>query len=446
MRAKGVFISVICGLALQAGAAQAAGFYIQEQSVSSLGRAFAGSAAHPVDSSIVYTNPAGMTALREAQGQAGVNLLHPRSDFRDNGSTANTTLSGGTVAVSNTGDGGNPYETFEAVPNVFVVQPIPDSPAWIGLGVTAPFGLSNEYEEGWFGRYDSTSSDLAVMDFSPAAAFRVSERLSVGLGVNAQYVDADLRRAIPDPLSAGGPTPATDGELILEGDSFAIGVNAGIIYQPLPGTRIGAHYRSEVNHRIDGNLKGVTPAGIGGGVQFLAPGQADLDLPQMATLALAHELGERWTVLAHGIWFGWESFKQIHMELDSGANLFDPQEYENSTAVAVGTEYKATEALTVRAGIQYDETPTTGDNRTTRTPDGNRTWLSGGASYSISERVAIDLAATYIHIDDGHVDRTTSFSALYGLFGAGGASATVNTTGTTQSSVGILGLAVNYKF
>lgn len=449
MRLQRVWLSSLIFLGFAAGAgasAQAAGFYIQEQSVSGLGRAFAGSAAHPSDSSTVYTNPAGMTYLDKAQGQAGINLLHPRSDFSDQGSTTSTTLSGGTVAVSNSGDGGNPYSAVSPVPNLFVVQPIADSGAWIGFGVTAPFGLSNEYEEGWFGRYDSTSSDLAVLDFSPAVAFRASERFSFGFGVNVQHVDADLRRAVPDPLAAGGPTAATDGELILEGDSTAVGVNAGVIYEPWERTRIGAHYRSEVNHRLDGALKGVTPAGIGGGVSFRSPGNADLDLPQMATLAAAHDLSERLSVLAHAIWFGWGSFRQIHMELDNGGSLVDAQEYENSMAVAVGAEYKASEAWTLRAGVQYDETPTTGDNRTTRTPDGNRTWVSGGASYEVSEKVTLDLAATYIFIDEGHVDRTASFDALYGMFGAGGASATVNTVGTTESSVGILGLAVNYRF
>jgi len=437
-----ILLSIAAGLC---SPARAAGFYIQEQSVSGMGRAFAGSAAHPLDSSTIATNPAGMPFLTRAQGQIEASVLRPRSDFRDEGSNAATTLSGGTVAINNTGDGGNAYGT-EVVPGVFIAQPINDSGAWIGLGVTAPFGLSSQYEEGWFGRYDSTSSRLEVIDIAPSFAFTTGRKLTVGFGINAQRVKANLARAIPDPLVAGGPTPATDGELILEGDSFAIGVNAGAIYRPYPDTRIGAHYRSEVNHRLDGSLKGRTPTSLGGGVPFEITGQADLDLPQMATLAVAHDLNERITLLAHGIWFGWESFKDIYMELDNGATLTDPQEYENSVALAAGAEYKVSPVWIVRGGVQYDETPTTGDNRTTRTPDGNRTWVAGGATYNFNDKISVDLAGTYIFIADGHVDRAANFNALYGLFGAPGATATVNTTGTTESDVGILGLAVNYKF
>ncbi len=388
-----------------------------------------------------------MPFLTRPQGQMGVNALHLTSDFRDDGSDATTTLSGGAVDLNNTGDGGNPYSPVEAVPNLFVAAPANESGSvWVGLGVTAPFGLSSQYKEGWFGRYDSTSSDLRVIDISPAVAFKPSERLTFGGGLNIQRVDADLRRAIPDPLEAGGPTPQRDGELILEGHSLAIGVNAGMIYKPWEHTRVAAHYRSEVNHRLTGNLKGRTPTGLGGGVNFLVTGEAALDLPQIATVALAQDIGSRMTVMAHAMWFGWDSFQEIRMALDNGGSLSDPQGYENSVTAALGAEYKASDRLTLRTGMQYDETPTTGDNRTTRTPDGNRIWVSGGLSYNITDRITADFAGTYMFIDEGHVDRTATFDPLYTLFGAPGAAATVNTQSTTESSVGILGMAVNYKF
>lgn len=438
---------LFCSIFTSPKNAYAAGFYIQEQSVSGLGRSFAGSAAHPTDSSTIYYNPAGMTKLDRAQGQIGIHLLSPQTDFANEGSVSATTATGGAnVSTNNTGDGGNPFNTIEPVPNLFVSQPIANTDVWIGFGLSAPFGLANEYDDGWFGRYDSTESTLEVIDFAPTIAFEGSNKFSFGFGVNFQHVDVDLRRAIPDPLNAGGPTPATDGELILEGDSLAAGFNAGILYEPWSHTRIGLHYRSEVNHEIEGNLKGTTPAGVGGFAPFFVKGNADLDLPAIATFAAAHDIQDDLTILGHVIWFGWESFNQIHLRLANGANLIDPQDYENSFAFAIGAEYEFDDAWTFRAGIQYDETPTTGQSRTTRTPDGNRTWLSGGATYNVNDKISLDLAATYIFIDDGHIDRTADFGALYGLFGAPGAAATTRTLGTTESSVGILGLALNYRF
>ncbi|MED5423465.1 MAG: outer membrane protein transport protein, partial [Pseudomonadota bacterium] len=63
--------------------ANAAGFYIQEQSSYHLGMSFAGSAADPVDASTIYYNPAGMAHLDGMQAQLGSHLLIPNSKIKD---------------------------------------------------------------------------------------------------------------------------------------------------------------------------------------------------------------------------------------------------------------------------------------------------------------------------------------------------------------------------
>ena len=63
------------------------------------------------------------------------------------------------------------------------------------------------------------------------------------------------------------------------------------------------------------------------------------------------------------------------------------------SAVALGAEYRYSEDWTLRAGFQYDETPTTGQNRSTRTPDGNRTWLSGGETWMSTTSGTLGAAA-----------------------------------------------------
>lgn len=76
-------LAVTSILALLAGAqsASAAGFYIKEQSVTGLGRAFAGELAMAEDASTIFFNPAGMTRLQGPEATAGVHLLVPRADL-----------------------------------------------------------------------------------------------------------------------------------------------------------------------------------------------------------------------------------------------------------------------------------------------------------------------------------------------------------------------------
>ena len=92
----------ILGTALSPATSNAAGFYIQEQSVSGLGSAFSGSVTNIEDPSTVYFNPAGMTKLNGIQVQAAAHALLPSADLTDTGSTL------GGAAITG-GDGGNPY-------------------------------------------------------------------------------------------------------------------------------------------------------------------------------------------------------------------------------------------------------------------------------------------------------------------------------------------------
>lgn len=391
--------------------ANAAGFYIQEQSVKGLGTSFAGSTTSIDDASTIYFNPAGMTKLDGAQANVGVHLLLPDADLKDNGSTL-----GG-----NNPD--NPYDP-SPVPNLFVAAPVDvkGNEIWLGVGVTAPFGLASEYDETDFVAFDSTDTELTTINVAPSAAYAVNDMLSIGGGIDIQYADAELKNFV----NAG---PAGTGISTLEGDDISVGYNLGLQIHPRSDTEIGLHYRSAISHKLDGSvsLEGTL-------IDFDSDGSADLDLPDIATLGVAHDVNDRLRVMGQATWFGWNNFEEIAAIRDDGVPVAPVvQGYQNTFAFAIGAEYDLNESWTVRGGYQFDETPTTDEFRTSRTPDGDRNWFSGGATYEHNDKLSLDLAATYIDVDDGIIDVTRN----------GG---TAQVTGTTEGSVGILAVGLNYKF
>ena len=135
-------LSAVCIAALSSGA-NAAGFYLQEQSVRGLGSAFSGSTTNLDDASTIFFNPAGMTKLDGLQAQGGVHVLLPSSDLDDTGTT-----SGPSGGLPVGGDSSNPYSA-SPVPNGFLSYQVSDK-LWAGIGLTAPYGLSSEYDAGWF--------------------------------------------------------------------------------------------------------------------------------------------------------------------------------------------------------------------------------------------------------------------------------------------------------
>lgn len=433
-------LSAVC-LGAFVTSANAAGFYLQEQSVSGLGTAFAGAAADTQDASTVYYNPAGMVNLRRPEVYAGASLLLPSADFDDTGSTYTRPIAlGGSTSPVTGDDSGNPFDP-EVLPQLYGVLPINDRLA-LGLGVNSAFGLADDYGSDFVGRYNSTDSELMTLTFQPSAAYKVNNWLSLGAGVQVQYVYANLKSKIPAPtLPGGSPNPAADGNLKLAGDDWDVGYNFGIQMQPTSTTKVGVTYKTAINHKLEGDVDITNPTSalLGGlsGVSVSADGSAKLSLPDIASFAVSQQLDDRWTVLGSVNWYGWSNFDNIPSNsaaLPGGGSVTD-QNYENTWGFAIGTRYRLNDQWMLKAGFQYDQTPTVTSDRSTRVPDGDRMWFATGFTYSMTPQIDLDVSGAYVTVKEERVDVTDTFST-----------GSVTTRGDSDGSVGILAAAIRYKF
>lgn len=417
--------AMLCGLALGSTQANAAGFYIQEQSVSGLGSAFSGSVTNIDDASTVYFNPAGMTKLEGMAINAGVNVLIPKASLSDTGSTL--PFGGGAAGGD---DGGNPYSP-SPVPNLYFVAPI-NNHLWAGIGVSAPFGLASDYGDTWFGRFDSTKTELTTINIQPSVAYKATNWLSIGGGIDIQYADAELQ-------SIANPNPAVgEGISTLKGDDWTLGYNIGVTIKPAEPTTIGLHYRSAISHKLDGKIS-FAAKGANKASDFEEGGSANLDLPDIMTLGVSHDITPKTTLMGQVTKFGWNNFQDIQPDRDSGTpSDAIVQDYSNTWAFAIGAEHSYNDRWTFRAGYQFDQTPTTNEYRTSRTPDGDRNWFSGGTTYKFNDKIDIDFAATYIHVDSGNINVVRN--------AANPAIARANVNANTEGDVGIVALGLNYKF
>jgi long-chain fatty acid transport protein len=96
--------------------------------------------------------------------------------------------------------------------------------------------------------------------------------------------------------------------------------------------------------------------------------------------------------------------------------------------------------LTLRAGIQYDKTPTDDRFRNTNLPDGDRIWFGVGATYSINTSLSIDGAANYAVFRGADVDLGRTF------FAGTPAEGSVQITGRAQPSFSTLSVALRHRF
>src|SRR3546814_6647496 len=136
-----------------------------------------------------------MTKLGRITLTNGAHLLLIDSGESDRGSTRTLAASGVSTATGG-GDGGNPFDRPVPLPAAFGAFQVGDMPLWLGIGITAPFGMKVSYNDGWFGRYDSLESSVKTFNIQPSAAYALNDRLSIGVGFDVQLMDGKLSNAV----------------------------------------------------------------------------------------------------------------------------------------------------------------------------------------------------------------------------------------------------------
>jgi long-chain fatty acid transport protein len=393
---KGVYMSyrvnrLAAGLIL-AGCthlAHAAGFALIEQNASGLGNAYAGAAAVAQDASTIFFNPAGMTLLPDRQVVLAGHLIKPKAEFS------------GTVTPGIGGGNGGDAGSWALVPNVyFAFRLTPD--VHLGVGLNSPFGLKTEYDADWIGRFQAIKSEVTTINVNPSIAYRVSDALSLGAGLNVQWVEATLTHRQPLPA----PVPL----LTIKGDDYGWGYNLGALWQVTPATRIGLAYRSEVDYTLDGTSSTSNPI-----VSVLnGPVTAEVTLPDSASLSVVHKLSPQWDLLADLTWTGWSDFDDLPIR--GTVNKTTIENWENILRYSLGATWHLNDKVSLRGGIAYDEAPVSDLYRTPRIPDGSRTWIAVGGQYRVSSQSVLDFGYAHLFVNDPGLQSQDNGTTLNGEY------------------------------
>ncbi|HEX2763234.1 MAG TPA: outer membrane protein transport protein [Allosphingosinicella sp.] len=377
-----------------------AGFYLQEQSVRGWGRANSGEAADRGAASL-WWNPAAIGGQERAEAAFGATGIFPRGKIDDAGTLIDRPglpplPVGGLSRLE------DPIVRGVAPGSAFAL-PLGDRIA-LGLAVTAPFSFTSDYDPAGWQRYSAIRSRLITLDVQPSAAVMATDWLSVGAGLNVEYADAWLSNALPN-LAAG----SADARLRLTGNGWDLGWTAGVQLRPTGALTVGIAYKSAVEH----NLRGpVDISGLAGPLAVRnvnAQTTARFTTPWQLTMAVRARVATGLTLNAQAVRFGWSRFDRIEV----GAPISNAivQNYQDTWSVAVGVDKDLGPRLTLRAGAQIDPTPTRDASRDPRVPDGDRIDYNIGASYRVSDRIALDLAAGYTDVEDGPIARDERFYA-----------------------------------
>jgi long-chain fatty acid transport protein len=280
------------------------------------------------------------------------------------------------------------------------------------------------------GRYDAIESDVKIVDLTLSAAYAFSDRVSVGAGVIVQRADVTLSKAIDfgtalcaaaNPLNCFNPAypfhpQAQDGGIEVSGADTDFGFVFGAQVKASDQLTFGYAHRTEIHHTLTGDAAFTKPASVAAtfgalGIHSYDDGSiwANLDTPSTDTVSVLWNVAPGFRLLGDAQLTGWSSLQSVDIHREDGTTLgFEAFNWKDSWFYSVGGEWDMSDALTFRAGVGYDETPTRDEYRTPRLPDNDRTVYTLGLTWNASPNFSVDAAYMRVQIDDPSVATTSS--------------------------------------
>lgn len=371
-------------LALAGSTAFAGGYRVSIQGQKQLAMGHTGVAV--VNSAeVAFFNPAGMAYLdKKFNLSVGANGLFAKTKFQE--SVFNTTAS--------TENFGTPF-------SLYATYKIND---WFtaGLAVYTPYGSAVEWDQNWQGAYLVNNIDLQAIFVQPTISVRVGEHFSVGGGPIYATGSVNFNRNLYASNGTfqvnGNPTDLT---LDAKGIS-AWGYTLGMMFNPTDKLRLGMNYRSEIIMEArDGDANFSDVPVFAQSLLTNTTFDADLPLPAELTVGLSYQVTDKWLVafdLNHTMW---SAYKSLDVKFNNGLpTSVNPRNYKDVSTYRFGTQYKANDKFTFRAGYYFDESPVQDTYFAPETPRNDSNAFTGGLTYQMNSKLGIDFSFLYIHFDE----------------------------------------------
>ncbi|OHY92746.1 long-chain fatty acid transporter [Vibrio rotiferianus] len=366
-------------VAMASGQAMAAGFQLNAQSATGIGRAFAGDAVIADNASVMARNPAAMALFDTMELSVGFESITSMIEVKD------ATYRGLTAPLgtpSNYDDAGD----TSIAPNIHLIVPVNDKFAW-GVNAYSNFGTKTEFDDSFVAKEYGGLTDVKSANLGVAGSYRLNDQWSFGAGLDLIYGQGTMKRELN-----GSPVPLVD---VDKADGWAVGFNVGTVYELDENNRFGLSYRysPEMEAKDDKGQKITLP------------------LPDMAEFSGYHKITDTKFAVHYSVqYIGWSAFDQIEFRNLQGSPLgssYDKQyQWQDGWHYAIGGTYYLNSDWTLRTGYMYD-TSAQDSLTSVSVPDSDRQWFSAGFTYHIDNKSNVDFGFTYLMGKDVDVNEST---------------------------------------
>jgi long-chain fatty acid transport protein len=371
----------------------------------------------------VYFNPAGLSFDSKQIG-VGAALIGPYGDFTDNTTKQVSALN----------------KKWYPAPNIYFSTPLGKKVA-VGLGVFAPYGLTTDWPVTSQGRYLGYKSLVQGLYIQPTVAYKLSDKVSIGGGVDITYLNVELQQRVdlaPQPLGSTGLTfgqlnlicPAavcgsvpqgTDfADLQLKGHNYSAGFHVGLLVKANDKVSLGFRWMTGqkvdiTNGKIDTtqiSVPGVkipvapgvfVPVDTAVASQFVAPNKladqnatSQIPLPDQVVFGVAIQASAKLRLLADYQFTRWSMFDKLPINGDYLKKDI-VESFGNVSGIRVGAEFELGKNNVLRVGFDGHGPASPDQSVTPNLPEGSRQEYTAGFGSQFSKNVRFDFAYMYLH-------------------------------------------------
>jgi len=370
----------------------AAGYGVYEWSAR--GNALGGAmVARDADPSAVAYNPACITDLPGDQIQLGGTLIAPMASMDVENSATNDM---------------DMADSVWALPTAYYTRQLSDH-YWFGIGMFSRVGLGTDYEnqDTWIGRYNCSYAAIKSVSITPTLALRFNDQFSLAFGVDATYLDFGYNSVLPYNFKQE-----------ISADGWGYGINLGARYRPYDWLAFGLMWRSEIQLSVDGEVefskKGATPLSVLG---FSETGVSGTEpVPESVTFGVMVKPFDKLSLECDAVWTNWSAYETLIIKY--GDPLYgvrsqaqSEKNWHNTWRFEFGAEYALTDAIDLRVGYVYDQSPVNDDYEDYAVPCTDRQIVTLGAGWEINENWMVDVSYGYLWM----TDRTYEARATEGI-------------------------------
>lgn len=307
----------------------------------------------PMDSAVVISNPAGMSAL-PGRVDFGASFFSPSVSYRATEIPLPTMFQG--MLVERQGAQLSSDRGPSPVPAFGLIIPVNDRLRF-GIGAYGVAGMGVDYAQNLYG--GPTSSSYSQMRFAPAVSYKFSDLLSVGVSVNVMYAQMDFNAA------QGFGQVAH-----LGGTAFGVGGTIGLYLQPHKMLSIGVAYETRSYFQaFRFNTPRHTMQNPATGASVTVPPGVDelnFDQPQAATLGFGFRPVPALHLGLDVQWLNWSGTNGLNQPGWSGANPDGSSKvgsmgwslrWQDQVVMKLGAQYDINPMFSVRAGYNYGASP-----------------------------------------------------------------------------------------